>query len=194
MKFNVALFAAAATAAVVATPAMAAPFSGPYVGAELGLDNYEVQAEDIFVTGDEFDGLSGNGLVGGVFAGYDVAIGNAFVGVEAKASLSDAEVTYNDTVDALSVRAKETFGATARAGVMLNDNTGLYARAGWANTKFKANINGAADSDNDDALVLGAGLQSRVGSAASVRVEYVRTDYNDFVKNNAVLAGVAFHF
>ena len=194
MKFNVALFAAAATAAVVATPAMAAPFSGPYVGAELGLDNYEVQAEDIFVTGDEFDGLSGNGLVGGIFAGYDVAIGNAFVGVEAKASLSDAEVTYNDTVDALSVRSKETFGATARAGVMLNDNTGLYARAGWANTKFKANINGAADSDNDDALVLGAGLQSRVGSAASVRVEYVRTDYNDFVKNNAVLAGVAFHF
>lgn len=194
MKFNVALFAAVATAAVVATPAMAAPFSGPYVGAELGLDNYEVQAEDIFVTGDEFDGLSGNGLVGGVFAGYDVAIGNAFVGVEAKASLSDAEVTYNDTVDALSVRAKETFGATARAGVMLNDNTGLYARAGWANTKFKANVNGTADSDNDDALVLGAGLQSRVGSAASVRVEYVRTDYSDFVKNNAVLAGVAFHF
>lgn len=194
MKFNVALFAAAATAAVVTTPAMAAPFSGPYVGAELGLDNYEVQAEDIFAPGDEYDGLSGNGIVGGVFAGYDVAIGNAFVGVEAKASLSDAEVTYNDTIDSLSVRAKESFGASARAGVMLNDSTGIYARAGWANTKFKANINGATDSDNEDALVLGAGLQSRVGSAASVRVEYVRTDYSDFVKNNAVLAGVAFHF
>ena len=194
MKFNVALFAAAATAAVVATPAMAAPFAGPYVGVELGLDNYEVQAEDIFAPGDEFDGLSGNGIVGGVFAGYDVAVGNAFIGLEAKASLSDASATYDDTVDSLTVRAKETFGATARAGVMLNESTGVFARAGWANTKFKVNLNGAADSDNDDALVLGAGLQSRVGSAASVRVEYVRTDYSDFVKNNAVLAGVAFHF
>src|SRR5690606_7178637 len=106
----------------------------------------------------------------------------------------DARVSYDDTVDALSIRAKETFGATARAGVMLNDSTGVYARAGWANTKFKANLNGVSDSDNDDALVLGAGLQSRVGTAASVRVEYVRTDYDDFVKNNAVLAGLAFHF
>lgn len=194
MKFHVALFAAAATAAVVATPAMAAPFAGPYVGVELGLDNYEVQAEDIFAPGDEFDGLSGNGIVGGVFAGYDVAVGNAFIGLEAKASLSDASATYDDTVDSLTVRAKETFGATARAGVMLNESTGVFARAGWANTKFKVNLNGAAESDNDDALVLGAGLQSRVGSAASVRVEYVRTDYSDFVKNNAVLAGVAFHF
>ena len=191
MKFHVALFAAAA---VVATPAMAAPFAGPYVGVELGLDNYEVQAEDIFAPGDEFDGLSGNGIVGGVFAGYDVAVGNAFIGLEAKASLSDASATFDDTVDSLTVRAKETFGATARAGVMLSESTGGFARAGWANTKFKVNLNGAADSDNDDALVLGAGLQSRVGSAASVRVEYVRTDYSDFVKNNAVLAGVAFHF
>ena len=164
------------------------------MGVELGLDNYEVQAEDIFAPGDEFDGLSGNGIVGGVFAGYDVAVGNAFIGLEAKASLSDASATYDDTVDSLTVRAKETFGATARAGVMLNESTGVFARAGWANTKFKVNLNGAADSDNDDALVLGAGLQSRVGSAASVRVEYVRTDYSDFVKNNAVLAGVAFHF
>ena len=194
MKFHVALFAAAATAAVVATPAMAAPFAGPYVGVELGLDNYEVQAEDIFAPGDEFDGLSGNGIVGGVFAGYDVAVGNAFNGLEAKASLSDASATYDDTVDSLTVRAKETFGATARAGVMLNESTGVFARAGWANTKFKVNLNGVTDSDTDDGLVLGAGLQTRLGANASLRVEYVRTDYNDFIKNNSVLAGVAFHF
>jgi len=194
MKFNVALIAAAATAAVIATPAMAAPFSGPYVGVEFGLDNYEVQAEDVLVTGDRYDGLSGNGVVGGVFAGYDVAVGNAFFGVEGKASLSDAGLTVDNSVDSLRIRAKESFGATARAGVMLNDNTGVYARAGWANTKFKANLNGVRESDNEDGLVLGAGLQSRIDPAASVRVEYVRTDYDDFVKNNAVLAGLAFHF
>ena len=38
------------------------------------------------------------------------------------------------------------------------------------------------------------GLQTRLGANASLRVEYVRTDDNDFIKNNAVLAGVAYHF
>jgi outer membrane immunogenic protein len=189
-KFVLAL----ALSAAFATPAVAEPFSGPYIGAEVGLDNYEGQADDLFATGDAFDGISANGIVGGVFAGYDYAAGNAFFGIEAKASLSDAEASYDDTVDALDIRAKESFGASVRGGVMVNDSTGLYARAGWANTKFKVNINGTTASDSDDGLVLGAGLETRVGSAASLRVEYVRSDYNDFIKNNAVLAGVAYRF
>jgi len=189
-KFVLAL----AVSAAFATPAMAEPFSGAYVGAEAGLDNYEGQGEDVFAAGDAFDGISGNGLVGGVFAGYDFAAGNAFFGIEGKASLSDAEASYDDTIDTLDIRAKETFGASARAGLMVNGNTGLYARVGWANTKFKVAINGTAASDNDDALVLGAGLQTRLGTNALLRVEYVRSDYSDFIKNNAVLAGVAYHF
>lgn len=189
-KFVLALAASAA----FATPAMAEPFSGPYVGVEVGLDNYEAQGEDLFAAGDEFDGISGNGVVGGVFAGYDIAAGNAFFGLEGKASLSDAEASYDDTIDTLGVRAKETFGLSARGGVMVNDGTGLFVRAGWANTRFKVNLNGVTDSDTDDGLVLGAGLQTRLGANASLRVEYVRTDYNDFIKNNAVLAGVAYHF
>jgi outer membrane immunogenic protein len=173
---------------------MAEPFSGPYVGAEFGLDNYEVQADDIIEAGDSVDGLSGNGVVGGVFAGYDFAAGNAFFGIEGKASLSDASAGYESASYDLSVRAKESFGASVRGGVMVNDNTGLYARVGWVNTKFKLNDDGVTASDNDDGLVLGAGLQTRVGTAASLRVEYVRSDYNDFIKNNAVLAGVAYSF
>lgn len=185
---------ALALSAAFATPAMAEPFSGPYVGAEIGLDNYEGQADDLFATGDSYDGISGNGVVGGVFAGYDFAAGNAFFGIEAKASLSDAEASYDDTFDTLSLRAKESFGASARAGLMVNDSTGLYARLGWANTKFKVDVDGFDESGSDDALVLGAGLQTRLGSNASLRVEYVRSDYDDFIKNNAVLAGVAYHF
>ena len=189
-KFVLALAASAA----FATPAMAEPFSGPYLGAEFGLDNYEGQVEDLITAGDEVDGLSGNGVVGGVFAGYDFAVGNAFFGIEGKASLSDAEALYSDGTDSLSIRAKESFGASVRGGRMVNDSTGLYARVGWANTKFKVNLSGTTESDSDDGLVLGAGLETRVGAAASLRVEYVRSDNNDFIKNNAVLAGVAYRF
>ncbi len=189
-KFVLALAASAA----FATPAMAEPFSGPYVGAEVGLDNYEGQGDDLIADGDSFDGISGNGVVGGVFAGYDFAIGGGFVGIEGKASLSDAEASYDDGVDSLSIRAKESFGATVRGGFMVNDNTGLYARVGWVNTKFKVAIDDVSASDNDDGLVLGAGLETRVGGNASLRLEYVRSDYSDFIKNNAVVAGVAYRF
>lgn len=179
----------AAAAAAIATPAMAEPFAGPYVGAEVGVDNYEVKEAGI-------DGLSANGIVGGVYAGYDVALGaNAFAGIEANASLSGAKATYDDGVDVARIKARESYGATARLGYMLNDSTALYGRAGWANTKFKASVNGvSAGSDSDDALVLGAGVETRIGSKASLRVEYTRVDYSDLVKNNQVRAGVGYRF
>ncbi|HEY6816747.1 MAG TPA: porin family protein [Croceibacterium sp.] len=189
-KFVLAL----ALSAAIATPAMAEPFSGPYVGAEVGLDNYEGKGEDLFAAGDSFDGISGNGVVGGVFAGYDIAVGNAFFGIEGKVSLSSAEASFDDGADTYTIGAEESFGASVRGGVMVNGSTGLFARAGWVNTSFKIDADGIDASGNDDALVLGAGLQTRLGSNASLRVEYVRTDYDDFIKNNAVLAGVAYQF
>ncbi|MEW4468688.1 porin family protein [Parasphingorhabdus sp. JC815] len=178
-----------------ATPALAQTFSGPYVGVQLGLDNYEGQDTDLFVTGDEYDGISGNGAVGGVYAGYDIPLGDTmFAGVEVNASLSGAKATHDNTVDSLTVRAKETYGASARLGAMLNDSTGLYAKAGWANTRFKYNFNGFKDSSHENALVLGGGLETRVGANASIRLEYNYADYDDVIKNNQIKAGVAFRF
>jgi len=188
------LLSLAAGAAVVATPAFAETFAGPYVGVEAGLDNYELQGSDVFAAGDKYDGLSGNGAVVGVFAGYDIPLGNQFIGIEANASLSGAKMTYDDTFDSLRLKAKESFGVSARIGTMLNDNTGLYAKAGWVNTKFKANLNGFTDSDRDDALALGAGLETRVGGNASIRLEYTYADYADELRNNQIRAGVAFRF
>lgn len=187
----------AAAAAAVATPAMAEPFAGPYAGVEVGVDNYEVKGSDVFVAGDKADGVSGNGIVGGIYAGFDLPLSTSlFAGIEANASLSGAKASYEDTANAteLRIRAKETYGATVRVGAMVNDSTGLYARAGWANTKFKASLNGVSDSDRDDALVLGAGVETRVGANASVRVEYNRADYSDFVKNNQIKAGLSYRF
>lgn len=179
----------AAAAAAVATPAMAEPFAGPYVGAEVGVDNFESKAAGL-------DGLSANGIVGGVYAGYDLPLGsNLFAGVEANASLSGAKSTIDDGTDVTRVKARESYGASARVGYMLNDSTALYGRAGWTNTKFKVSVNGvSAGSDDDDALALGAGVETRVGGNASLRLEYTRVDYSDFVKNNQVRAGIGYRF
>ena len=186
---------AAIGALSAATPALAQPVAGPYVGVQVGLDNYELQDADVFVAGDKFDGFSGNGAVGGVYAGYDIPLGDTlFAGVEVNASLSGAKMAYDDTVDSLTLKAKETFGASARLGAMLNNSTALYAKAGWANTKFKANLNGFTDSDDEDALVLGGGIETRIGANTSLRLEYNYADYDDYLKNNQIKAGVAFRF
>lgn len=195
MNTKFAAIASASLLALVATPAMAEPFSGPYVGLEAGLDSYEVQAGDVLAAGDEYDGLSGNGVAGAIYAGYDLPVSSStFVGIEAKAALSAAEITADTGTEAFSASAKETFGATARLGTMLNDSTGLYARAGWENTRFKIAADGVSESDRDDALVLGAGLETRFGAATSFRVEYTYADYSDFIKNSAVRAGVSYRF
>lgn len=188
MKIKFALIAAASVFAVASTPAVAQNFSGPFVGVEFGLDSFEAKTPEV-------NGISGNGVVGGVFAGYDVSFGNLFAGVEGEVSLSDARISYDDGFDALQARAKESFGASARLGAKINDSTGLYARAGWVNTKLKARENGALlFSDSNDGLVLGAGVETGLANNTSLRVEYNYADYNDFLKNNSVRAGVAVRF
>lgn len=173
----------------VASPALAETFSGPYLGIEIGLDNYETKLPGV-------NGVSQNGVVGGVYAGYDIPLSSSiFAGVEANASLSDAKSTVDDGTDVFRLKSKESFGASARLGAMLNDSTGVYGRVGWVNTKFKASVNGVgAGSDNDDALALGGGIETRVGSNASVRLEYTYADYSDSVSNNQIKAGVAYRF
>lgn len=88
---------------------------------------------------------------------------------------------------------KEAYGVSGRLGSMVNDNTALYARVGWANTKFSAAINGTGESDRDDTLTLGAGLETRF-AAGSIRFEYNRADYADELKNNQFSLGYAFRF
>lgn len=189
------ILAAVAAATFASAPAMAETFAGPYVGVEVGLDNFEAKGRDLFAAGDRYDGLSGNGVVGGIYAGYDYPVnGKLFAGVEVNASLSSAKISYDDTVDSAHIKAKESFGASARLGAMLNDNTAVYGRAGWVNTKLKADVNGFSDSDHNNALTLGGGLETRVGANTSLRVEYTYADYNDFVKNNQIRAGVGFRF
>lgn len=194
--------AVASAALITSASAFAETFTGPYVGMAVAYDSYEVKASDVFVAGDNFDGLSGNGIAGGAFFGYDVPLGaNFFGGVELAAELSDASISYDDTVDSFSVKAKESYGVSGRLGTMLNDSTGLYARLGWMNTRFKASFNGASDSETEDAFTYGAGVETRVGGNATVRVEYNFRDYGNAglgsgvsVKNGQVQAGVSYRF
>lgn len=205
----------ALAAVLVAPAAHAEGFQGLYAGVEGGFDNYEVKVDDIdisYLTGFEstgsFDGLSGNGAMGGVFAGYHLGGGSTFAAIEGFAQFSDASISISatDGVDTigLSVRAKESFGAAARLGVKVNNATGVYARVGWLSTNFESKLNDGTtvykDSDYEDAIQYGAGLETMVSNNMSLRAEYLMADYGNqgidglSIDNNNFKAGLAFRF
>ncbi|WP_066561323.1 outer membrane protein [Croceicoccus bisphenolivorans] len=201
--------------ALFAVPAQAQSFQGLYAGVEGGFDNYEVKVEDIDLydvvgidaTG-TLDGLSGNGAMGGLFAGYHLGGRNTFVAVEGFAQLSDAsvEISATDGVDTigLAVKAKESFGVAARLGMKVNPSTGVYARIGWLSTNFEATLNDGIetykDSESEDAIQYGLGLETMVAEKVSLRAEYVISSYGDqgidglSIDNNNFKAGLAYRF
>lgn len=203
------LFAVAAAAVAFTGTAHAQSFDGFYIGASVVRDAYEVQGNDIDLGGATLsaDGLSGNGFAGNIFAGYDVDFGAGFIGVEANAGLSDASISASVSgFGSARVRARETYGVSARLGYKLAENTGLYARGGWQNNRFKATLSDGVDtfssSDRENAYTYGAGLETLVRDNLSVRVEYTVEDYGDAgldidglkVENNKLSLGVALRF
>ncbi len=209
--------AAAVCAAATSMPAFAQVFSGPFIGAQLSRDAFEVKTEGTDIGGGalSLDGISANGVGGGVYAGYDYAFSDAaFFGVEANLNLSSASASAKvefegDSIGA-KIQARESFGASARLGYMIADGTALYARGGWQSTKFKLSVNAGGDGftakDTQDALVYGAGLETRIGAQASIRVEYLIEDFGSAglnrdldingirVDNNKLSLGVSYRF
>jgi len=209
---------AVAPFALSAQAALATPFSGPYFGAEVSYDSYEVQADSVDVGGYTIsaDGLSGNGVSGGLYAGYDMAIGTgAFVGVEAAFDYSGASISASGTdgVDTLSasVKARETYSIAGRFGLKFAQSAGAYVKLGYANTRFKteafANSTSLfSDSRAKGAFVYGAGLQTAVADNMSLRAEFTISDYGSAgldddlgvngikVRNAKSSVGLSYHF
>lgn len=195
----------------------AAPFQGFYAGVEGGFDNFELGADldlgdfdpGLAGTSVALDGLSADGVAGGVFAGYQIGFGGGFLAIEGFARLSsaDMELSVSDGVDTVSImaEARESYGAAARVGMKVARSTGVYGRVGWINTKFKTTLDDSVDvltaSETEDAIQFGAGIETMVGPRTSIRAEYVRADYGEAGLGDGVSldsgsfnAGLAFRF
>jgi outer membrane immunogenic protein len=192
-------------------------FSGFYAGIEGGVDNYELGADidlgdldpDLAGASVVLDGLSGDGIAGGAFAGYQVGFGSAFAALEGFARLTSAsmELSGTDGVDdfLLKAEAKESYGVAARLGVKVARSTGVYGRLGWVSTKFKTTLDDTFDvytaRETEDAIQYGAGVETMVGPQISLRVEYVLADYGEAglgdgvsLDSGSFSAGLGFRF
>lgn len=179
-KFYIA--APALVLALAAAPALAQDGSGApggfFVGALAGYEGVEVTSTDGSVTADA------SSAVYGVNAGFDLNLGNAFVGVEGELSTSDGSTRFPDSFagarDGLETNGQYYLGA--RAGFALTPGIAAYGKVGYTalDTRAFTESGSVADlEENTDGLRFGGGLQIQLPGPLEARVEYRRSTYND---------------
>ena len=162
------LFATAASAAFfAATPALAqgAPVApaGPRVEALIGYDRVKL--------GGEHDG----GVLFGIGAGYDFAVGNGVsLGADIEATESTQKIGDEDIAE---VKAGRDLYAGGRVSFAVTPSANLYLKAGYTNARFKATEDGDTFAENFDGFRLGAGGQVAVSGKAYVGGEYRYSNY-----------------
>jgi outer membrane immunogenic protein len=200
-------FAAAVVAATVATPAFAQDEAKPvsfYVGPIVGWDHVHLS--------DGTDSVNEDGVVYGVNAGADFAIGQGgtFVGIEGELTDSSTDDSIDDVIvagDSASIEANRNLYAGVRLGTVVSPNVKAYVKGGYSNARFK----GAYDDgttvytghDDLDGWVLGAGVEAKL-SPVLLRLEYRYSDYGSVdiggfntgvdASRHQVVAGAMFAF
>jgi len=194
--------ATAFAAPLVPAAASAAPFDGPYVGAQVGWQNEKMRDPKSSFGAVPLDDKV-NSVTGGLFAGYDRTVNGSFV-VGAEAGLdfaSDDQVQGTVAGTNYSFNPKYSIDLTGRAGYLVNPQTLLYVRGGYTNARVRTTVTNAADiqadSDNRDGWLAGAGVERQINSNVSARLEYryaklSEGDGKD--QRNRVLAGLSYRF
>ena len=189
---------AALAASFAATPALAQ--GGLYVGAMGGYEGLNVESADGSVTAEA------DSAVYGVNAGYDLSLGNAFVGVEGELSTSGGDTRFPSTFTGArdSLDANGQYYVGARAGFALTPGIAAYGKIGYTalDTKAFTSAGSLADvKENAGGLRFGGGLQVELPGPLEARVEYRRSRYKDVVdgtygdlNTNQVVAGVGLRF
>lgn len=187
----------------LARPASTAPqysFAGGYAGVSGGFGGFGNGVIDL--DGDMFDGsgadeaemnLFGNGVLFGVQAGYNWEMGDTVWGVEADfAGTSYDEFSITDGLDHVAEGSWNWLSTLRGRAGRKYGNSFLYGTAGLA--AFNADYCGTDDacvSDDDDQLAftetrygytIGAGVETKLSNALSLKGEYLYVDGGDFDK------------
>lgn len=191
-------------AGLTASPALAQDDSGApggfFIGALAGYEGINVESSDGSVTADA------NSAVYGVNAGYDIGLGNAFIGVEGELSTSDGSTrfpsSFSGAREGLETSGQYYIGA--RAGLALTPGIAAYGKVGYTAVDTRAFTESgslAELEENADGLRFGGGLQVQLPGALEARVEYRRSQYNDLADagqgdatTDQVVAGIGLRF
>ncbi len=195
---------AALAAGLLAAPALAQDAGGApgglYVGALAGYEGLKVTSSTGTVS------ANADSAVYGVNAGYDLNLGNAFVGIEGELSTSGGSAAFPGTFagarEGLETRGQYYLGA--RAGLALTPGIAAYGKVGYTALDTRAFTRSgtlAELRDNTGGLRFGGGVQVQLPGPLEARIEYRRSTYNDLAETsqgraatNQVVAGLALRF
>lgn len=167
-------------------------WSGAYVGVNGGLS----KDDDVNVFRDAT-------IIGGAHAGYRVQVGPGVIGAELQGNYSNGETYATDGGGALEQHWSAA--AKLKAGVALG-STMVFGTGGYG----FANL-GSANAATQDAgwtggMILGGGVEQKLGDALSVNLEYNQmrlddvttvtggTRYSNDLTNHSVKAGLNLQF
>lgn len=183
------LMIAAVLLAGTAAPAMAQDvnpqFTGPRVGVIGGYDILRPgSSEDSDIDGDD---QNVDGFLYGVEVGYDFSIGNAVVGLEGELSDSTGKVKANSTDPNFfgfgEVGAGRDIYVGARAGVLANPTTLIYAKGGYTNSRLNVLASDGTTELREnfelDGWRIGAGVEKAIGSNTFAKLEYRYSNYSN---------------
>ena len=171
------------TQTVQADDAAASTWTGFYIGGFVGggAVNNELDVLGGLV---EFDGVGGEGFVGGGFAGFNYQVAPKFVvGIQGELGVQDLETELS--VAGFNLEAAPDFNAaiSGRAGWLANPNTLLYVIGGYSYAEYDVELSfGGASADFDEkfhGFHVGAGLETRLTDSITARIEYRYTQYGD---------------
>jgi outer membrane immunogenic protein len=191
----------ASAATLAAAPAVAQSFTGPRVEATVGYDNVQTDAAPR-------DLRTIDGVRIGLAAGYDVALtGKLIAGIEGGIGFDLADTTRATIVGTTATEHYRLdngrdIDASVRLGYIVSPRTMIYAKAGWANSAFRARLDRTAGTTttrtdvtaHEDGLRLGAGVEHLLGEHAYAKAEYRYTSYGDGVDRHQALLGLGYRF
>jgi outer membrane immunogenic protein len=202
MQFKTLIAGLAGLVGSIAIPAHAETLDGPYVGVQAGWNRGEI-ADAATETLPLDAEASRDALVIGGYAGYNHRIGKSFV-IGAEAGFSgavDDEIRAQSNGNAVTLDPRYSFDLGARAGYLVTEETLVYVRGGYANTRVRATVEGEENvvrsSENLDGWFVGGGVERAITDRISARVEYRYSDLGGeggTWDRHQALVGVSYNF
>ena len=173
-------FAALAFAApVLAQGAPDNSFNGPFIGVQGGWqqDRQTLTVTDITGTSQAQQNTDGFGYGGQI--GYDFRLSPSVVLGAEVALTGRTGSTLLDNSSPLELKQGRTIAATARLGYLVGSNGLVYARGGYANTRYTLRDANTDISENRDGFTVGAGYEQQLSRNVSARLEYAYSQFGD---------------
>jgi outer membrane immunogenic protein len=123
--------------------------------------------------------VDGEGVVGGVYAGYNLQTERLVYGAEIDAGASDVDAGGFSYATGVPISANSTaFGSLrARVGLAM-DPILLFATGGVAVSNQQISLGGFEDDNTHVGYTLGAGVEAQVADGVTSRVEYRYSDFD----------------